>query len=324
MIRVTALSRLHFGLLSVPPAEPAPGRRFGSVGLMVSAPGVAVQVRPAAAWSAEGPLAKRTLEYALLFAEQFPGMVGPHRVRVERCAPEHTGLGTGTQLGLAVARALAVSSGLPDLDAVALARCVGRGMRSALGIHGFAQGGFLVEAGKRTPEAIGSLVARADFPPPWRVVLVLPPWGQGLHGVDEGRVFAQLQTEPPNPSRTDTLCRLVLLDMLPALAERDLETFGEAVYEFNRRVGEMFHRVQGGTYAHPHIGELVEFIRRQSVHGVGQSSWGPGVFAFMDDVGRANHLGQQVRDRFSLGLAEVFTTAACNRGAEVAKLLPGE
>src|SRR5262249_44771216 len=135
--------------------------------------------------------------------------------------------------------------------------------------------------------------------------------------VDEGQAFAQLQTEPPNPSQTDTLCRLVLLDMLPALAEHDLETLGEAAYEFNRRVGEMFHRVQGGTYAHPHIGELVEFIRRQGVHGVGQSSWGPGVFAFTDEAERADHLGQQVRDRFSLSPTEVLTTAACNRGAEV-------
>jgi beta-RFAP synthase len=323
MIRVTAPSRLHFGLLSLPSEEPSLARRFGSVGLMVSAPGVAVQVRPAAAWSAEGPLAERALDYARRFAEQFPEIVRPHQLRVEYSAPEHMGLGTGTQLGLAVARALAVSSGRVDLDGVALARCVGRGQRSALGIHGFAHGGFLVEAGKRTPEAIGSLVARADFPPSWCVVLVLPPWRKGLHGVDEGQAFAQLQTEAPNPSRTDALCRLVLLDMLPALAECDLETFGEAVYEFNRRVGEMFHRVQGGTYAHPHIGELVEFIRRQGVHGVGQSSWGPAVCAFMDDTGRANHLVQQVRDHFSLKTDEVFLTRACNRGGEVEKETAG-
>jgi beta-RFAP synthase len=317
MIRVTAPSRLHFGLLTLPTADTAPARRFGSVGLMVKAPGVALQVQPSAAWSAEGPLAQRALEFAHQFAAQFPEAVRPHQVRVESSSPEHMGLGTGTQLGLAVARALAVSCGLGDLDAIALARVVGRGLRSALGIHGFDRGGFLVEAGKRTPDAIGSLVARAAFPEAWHVVLVLPPWGQGLHGVDESQAFSRLQNEPANLKCIDTLCRLVLLDLLPALAERDLEVFGEAVYEFNRRVGEMFRRVQGGTYAHPNIKELVEFIRGQGVRGVGQSSWGPAVFAITNGAGRAGRLGQQIRDQFSLTAAEVFLTQGCNRGAEV-------
>ncbi|HZT83636.1 MAG TPA: hypothetical protein VFA26_25625, partial [Gemmataceae bacterium] len=192
MTRVVTGSRLHFGLFTLAPpgrwpdlpgAPAHPARRFGGVGLMVEAPGVRLAVEPAAAWSAEGPLAERALAFARRFAGSLPpGSVPPHHVHVERAAPEHAGLGTGTQLGLATARALAVSSGLPGMAAEELADRVGRGARSALGVHGFAQGGFLVEAGQGPAGGISPLVARAVFPEEWRVVVALPAGEPGLHG----------------------------------------------------------------------------------------------------------------------------------------------
>ena len=62
MTRVTAPSRLHFGLFHVPAAglthwpgpddEPGlPVRSFGGVGLMIDRPGVVVTVRPAVDFS---------------------------------------------------------------------------------------------------------------------------------------------------------------------------------------------------------------------------------------------------------------------------------
>jgi beta-RFAP synthase len=316
MIRVTTGSRLHLGLLHVPGVDAAPGRSFGGVGLMVEAPGVRVSARPAAAWSAEGTLADRALAFAHRFARTLaPETVRPQHLMVGPGATEHVGLGTGTQLGLAVARALAVAHGRGDWGAVELARRVGRGARSALGVHSFDQGGFLVEAGKTTAEVISPLVARAAFPELWRLVLVLPPWGQGLHGPAEVRAFHFLAAEHSPPGHTETLCRLVLLGMLPALVEQDLPAFGEALREFNRRVGEAFQPVQGGTYACPRTEELVAFLRREGAVGVGQSSWGPGVFAVAGEEAIAGHWARRVRDRFGLTPAEVFTTAARNRGA---------
>jgi beta-RFAP synthase len=327
MIRVRAASRLHFGLFAPPPGEtPAgfwanvhgqevvPARRFGGVGLMVQAPGLEVSAAPAEGWSAEGPMAERALAFAQQIARTLPE-ARPHRLVVARGAPEHMGLGTGTQLGLAVACALAASHRL-DLSAEELARRVGRGRRSALGVYGFARGGFLVEAGKRAAEAVAPLAARQDFPPEWRVVLVLPPWGQGLHGDAEGRALAGLHERSWPRAQTDALCRLVLLGMLPALAERDLRGFGEALYDFNRRVGEAFRAVQGGPYTHPRAAEVVEFVRQQGVPGVGQSSWGPALFAVAGDPERAAALRRRLCERFGLGGTEVLVTAACNRGTE--------
>ncbi len=137
MIRVRAPSRLHFGLLGLSSLEQwpnllgekvVPSRRFGGAGLMIQDPGIELTAQPADDWAAEGALAERALEYARHFARTFPpDIIRPHRLVIERAAPEHAGLGTGTQLGLAVARALGTACGLPDPDALELGRRAGRG-----------------------------------------------------------------------------------------------------------------------------------------------------------------------------------------------------
>ena len=334
MVGVHAPSRLHFGFLSLPgpcnspeywpdmEGQPVlPARRFGGVGLMIQEPAIRLHVEAASTWSAQGPQAER----ALIFAQQFlgtfpPEVVGaplrPHRIVIERCAPPHMGLGSGTQLGLAVEQALTLANHLGPLDVVDLARRVGRGRRSAVGIHGFAQGGFLVEGGKGPSDDVAPLVARMAFPESWRVVLILPSWAKGLHGLAESQVFRDLPG-PMDLSTTDALCRLVLLGMLPALVEQNLPAFGEAVYDFNRRVGEAFRRVQGGTYSHGQTADAVAFVRQQDVRGVGQSSWGPAVFAMVEDSERAEALRRRIRDRFALEQPEVLITTASNQGAKI-------
>src|SRR5690348_4365692 len=125
MIRVRTASRLHFGLLSFRADDSGTNRRFGGAGLMVEQPGVALHVQPAAAWSAEGPLACRALDFAHRIIATLPlEQRRPYHLHVEQAAPEHMGLGTGTQLGLAVARAITTAAGLPELAVEELARRV--------------------------------------------------------------------------------------------------------------------------------------------------------------------------------------------------------
>jgi beta-RFAP synthase len=197
---------------------------------------------------------------------------------------------------------------------------VGRGKRSALGIHGFAQGGFLVDAGKRHPDRVAPLVARVAFPETWRIVLVLPPDEYGLYGLEENQAFQRLNNSGTALALTESLCRLVLLNLLPALHEQDLETFGEALYDFNLRVGEVFAPVQGGPYASARLTEMVAYIRQQGIRGTGQSSWGPALFAVVADEDRAHDLVRRLHQRFALTAAHVTITVANNHGAEIVQL----
>jgi beta-ribofuranosylaminobenzene 5'-phosphate synthase len=340
VIIVQAFGRLHFGLLS--PEGEESGRVFGGVGLMISQPDLCLYVEPSEFWSAAGPLAERALTFARRFEEncrreENTAILSPHRLRIERALPAHSGLGSGTQLALSVAKALALSWQL-HCDLPTLAQRVGRGLRSALGIHGFEQGGFMVESGKRPltlpspPEggegrvrgSVSPLVARQPFPESWRLVLALPTGSSsiasgaaGLHGLSEVAAFAQLKSGPAARARTDALCRLVLLGMLPALGERDVEAFGAALYEFNVRVGEVFAPVQGGLYASSFVAEMVTFLRGLGIAGVAQSSWGPAVVAVVADDERAERVAASLRRRFALSESEVWVSAACNHEARV-------
>jgi beta-RFAP synthase len=296
MIRVTAPSRLHFGSFSLPCASPGrtfwpdregsptiPARHFGGVGLMINRPGVELTVELADELIIEGQSANRAYEFARRAAASLH-LSDRLKFRIVRCPPDHVGLGTGTQLALAVGYTLVVANGVVDWlssPVEQIAKTLGRGERSALGIHGFAAGGFLVEGGKTVETAIAPLVCRREFPADWLVLLVIPGGLRGTHGAGEGQAFASLAGAKPDLRRTEALTRLVLLGMLPALVTRDLDAFGEALYDFNRRVGEMYAPWQGGIYSHPRIAEIVGLLRKLGARGVGQSSWGPTVFAIV-------------------------------------------
>jgi beta-RFAP synthase len=291
---------------------------------MIEKPGVQLVVERAAAWSAAGPLAERALTYAQRFASslvdeketrflQETGFlrdkVSPCRIVVESSAPDHVGLGTGTQLGLAVGQALSTLWGSKNLGAVEIARRIGRGMRSSLGIHGFEQGGLLVDGGKGPHTQVAPLISRLEFPEDWSIVVIVPP-GQGLHGASEKGAFERLGRA--QSEQMDALCRLVLLGLLPALAERDLPTFSAALYDFNRRAGELFRPIQGGVYSQARTAEIVEYVRQKGIAGVGQSSWGPAVFAVTE-----RDRGEFLVKTLPFAAAGVWLTTASNCGAGI-------
>lgn len=319
--RIQTASRLHLGLLSLAAEQERwpdyqgtpvlPARRFGGVGLMLDAPGLILHAEPSSEWSAEGPLAARTLAFARRLTAAFPEDP-PRRLVLEHAPREHVGLGVGTQLGLAVTRLVLHSWGregsLEDW-----ARLSGRGQRSALGMHGFAHGGLLVEAGKSSHREGAPLVVRLEFPVEWPILLIVPTEQVGRHGPEEREAFTRVHT---TVRECEALCRIVLLGMLPALIERDWHTFGQAVFDYNARAGSMFASEQGGIYSSSAVAELVDVLRKQGCPGVGQSSWGPGVFAFPADEEQARRLARLV-ESLTAGKVQTWVTHAANQGAKI-------
>jgi beta-RFAP synthase len=288
---------------------------------MIDRPGVELSAAPSDEWRAEGPLADRSLRIATavaarLAAEGHPPV--PLRITIRCAPPEHVGLGTGTQLSLAVARCLAIAAGLEDSPVAQLATWAGRGLRSGIGLHGFHRGGLIVDGGHRLmgDATTPPLLCRHDFPADWSILVVIPPIESGLFGADESRAFAAL---PPFPETlVDRLCRLVLLGLLPAVVERDLTSFGAALDELQHRVGEAFAPAQGGAYAHPSLADVVAWLRRQGLQGVGQSSWGPTLYGFLlADEPRREAIAHNLREAFGLPPDTVFWTVADNTGARL-------
>jgi beta-RFAP synthase len=262
--------------------------QFGGVGVMVEPPNVEVTIQPADQFTARGDHAER----ARSFVERATGSW--QRGTLPRCEvnvaspPDHIGLGVGTQLGLAIAAALRRFLGLPAMTVEELSASVGRGQRSAVGTYGFELGGLIVDAGHDTKKSTDPPARRLELPPTWRFVLIRQTLERGLAGDRETEAFATLPAVPG--SVTDQLWRITNDEIVPAVAAVDCDRFGEAVYRFGRLAGECFAAVQGGAFVSRQVSDMVAAIRAFGITGVGQSSWGPTVFAIAEDDEVADRL----------------------------------
>jgi beta-RFAP synthase len=216
------------------------------MGAAVPEPSLLLEAAPAERLSACGPDRDRALAFAERFLARHRLATGA-RLTVHRSIPAHSGLGSGTQLGLAVARALAELHGL-SVEPAALARAVGRGRRSAIGTWTFALGGFIVEGGRRPgTHEVAPLLARYAIPESWRCIVAVPDGAPGLSGEAEAAAFDRLP--PPAEREVERVAHLVLMQLLPALVEAELGSFGAALTEVQRITGAWFASEQGGSFA---------------------------------------------------------------------------
>jgi beta-RFAP synthase len=311
-VRVTAHARLHLGFLDL---HGGLGRKFGSLGVSLEEPRTALTGRPAERLTVSGPSAERARQVASRLMDGM-GVSGGFDLSIEEAIPEHAGLGSGTQLALALGTAIAQCAGR-SVDPRRIALIARRGARSGIGIGAFTLGGVILDGGRAEDEdAPPPIVSRLEFPEAWRVLLIFDPRNGGLHGSAEYDAFRLL---PQFPERLAAdLCRLMLMQALPALAEADLPRFGEAVTELQRRVGDFFSPVQGGRFSSPHVAAALAWLEAAGIAGFGQSSWGPTGFAFAASPAEGEALMAEAERRWG-GSLRFKLVKGRNRGAEIEK-----
>ncbi|APT29395.1 beta-ribofuranosylaminobenzene 5'-phosphate synthase [Methylobacterium phyllosphaerae] len=282
-VRVEAPARLHFGFLDL---HGGLGRRFGSIGLAIDAPSLALSARRAARPSVEGPEADRVRGYVRAAAAHL-GRGEDVAVTVERVIPAHAGFGSGTQLALAVAAAMARLSGEPFAPD-AFAATLDRGNRSGVGLRAFTEGGLIVDGGRGADGGPPPVIARLPYPEAWRIVLILDPGMAGVHGTREVEAFRDLPRFPE--AQAAEICRIALMQVLPAVALAEPQGFGAGITRIQTLIGDHFAPHQGGRYASAAVAEALASIAAQGVPGYGQSSWGPTGFALMASEAEARAL----------------------------------
>ena len=279
---------------------------------MVSSPRVQLDVHQSDAFLATGVAADRVLKFASGWAKYYRFELPPVRIHVEQLPPQHCGLGVGTQLGLCTAAACQVATGIEGVAPADWAASVGRADRSAVGTYGFLQGGLIAERGKTSTERISPLDVRCKLPAAWRFLLIRRH-GQGLSGAKERRAFQQVPSVA-----TETRHRLVQLaheGLVPAAIQADWQLFSDSLFKFSRLAGSCFAEVQGGNYNGKKVTELVQFLREIGLPGVGQTSWGPTVFALAISQSHAEEKVKEIADRF--GDAETIISPPDNIGVQV-------
>ncbi|MET0639139.1 MAG: beta-ribofuranosylaminobenzene 5'-phosphate synthase family protein [Hyphomicrobium sp.] len=292
------------------------GRRFGSIGLAIDRPCTELAITKSNENSATGPESDRVLDLLRKFTDR--GTSGAYAVDVANAIPAHAGLGSGTQLALAVGAAIARLQGR-ELSAADLAALGERGARSGIGLEAFASGGFIIDGGKGSTDRPPPLTLRADFPDHWRVMLILDPSFAGVSGEAEKTAFAGLPDFPE--TQAAHICHLVLMKLVPGLKEEDIDAFGSAITEIQKIVGTHFASKQGGSpWTSEAVGRLASHMQKLGATGIGQSSWGPTGFAFVDSPKAAERLYQSLNEDAKRDGLEIVIAHGRNTGASIEAL----
>ncbi|MEJ2454792.1 MAG: GHMP kinase [Candidatus Thiodiazotropha sp.] len=310
-VEVEAPARLHLGFLDL---HGGLGRRFGSIGLTVTRLATHLRAVRAADVAVSGPGAERALRYARAYLEA-RGVEGGVDIRLLQTIPDHVGLGSGTQMALAVGTAIEQLYG-GDNDVASIAQLLDRGKRSGIGIGAFEQGGFILDCGRGKADGVPPVAVRLPFPEQWRALLLFDTRTQGLHGKKEVAAFSELPEFPADAAAH--LCRLVMMQVLPGVLECDLASFARAIGEIQQVVGDHFAPAQGGRFTSPVISAALKWAAKQGFAGIGQSSWGPTGFVLLEDAEQAKWLEAALRQHFGeFSAFRCQQVAARNQGAAV-------
>jgi beta-RFAP synthase len=302
---------LHLGFLDL---DGGLGRRFGGIGVAISDLETRLIIERAPTMQIAGPESERVERYLGMMRRDL-GLGGAHRVAVLDAVPAHAGLGSGTQLALAVAAGVRRLHGIP-LDVAGDAIRLDRGARSGVGVGLFDHGGLVLDGGRGPALRPAPVIARLPIPDRWCILLVLDPLRQGKHGAAESAAFEALPRF--SGELAAHLCRLVVMQALPSAAEHDLVGFGSAITEIQQRLGDYYAPAQGGSrFMSPDVGAVIDALAHAGATGVGQSSWGPTGFAFAPSRAEAERLAALARRHPNARALDIRICVGLNRGAEL-------
>ena len=245
---------------------------------------------------------------------------GGFKFTVTSAYPPHSGLGSGTQLSLAVAKLVSTING-HDITALDLAKIVGRGGTSGIGVESFENGGFIVDGGHKKIDKDGFLpssassatpppiLARYDFPEEWKIVLVIPNVERGVSGAKEIDAFKNYCPIPLG--EVEKLSHLMLMKLMPSVLESDLDSFGSALNSI-QDLG--FKRIEN-KLQNSLLSEIMDNLRVAGAAGVGMSSFGPTIFAVTDS--NEQDIVSAANDSLDDVGGEIISTSAQNNGAEL-------
>ncbi|MFO7796418.1 MAG: beta-ribofuranosylaminobenzene 5'-phosphate synthase [Promethearchaeati archaeon] len=222
--------------------------------------------------------------------------------------PSHVGLGSKTQLSLAIASAIAKLKDL-DISHKSLTNIVGRGGTSGIGWRGFKTGGFILDGGhdfglgkeKETflPSSASSsadpalTIFRYDIPEHWRFVLVIPNVSKGAYGDEEVSIF---QKHTPIPKEeVNEVSHQILMKIIPGILKNNLTVFGEGL----KRIQSIGFKKIEISLQDKIVKDLLNFMGEFGVKAYGMSSFGPSVVGITESDSEAEELFEALKTKLN-------------------------
>ena len=323
-ITIRTPSRLHLGLIDM---NGSIGRVDGGTGITLDNPGFEIEFSKSDAFSINAPDQEVTHKISTLISRLYGNETEQPSVEitVHTSIPFHAGLGSGTQLALALVSGISCLNG-ETFDTESLIRKTGRGGTSGIGVRAFADGGLIVDAGHRfgkgkvkcsfTPSAASQgvkpapIIGRYDFPKDWKIVLAIPDGLSGSQGESEKEIFKRCCPVPLD--EVQALSHLVMMKLIPSVIEHDLDEFGAAINGFSEYG---FKRCELDLQP-PVVRGIMEAMRESGAAGAGMSSFGPVVYGITDTNGRGiQSAAEEIMQVHNGG--KTLVTSGRNRGYEI-------
>ncbi|TFG08146.1 MAG: hypothetical protein EU539_03145 [Promethearchaeota archaeon] len=328
-VRITTPCRIHLSLID---ENGYTGRVDGGIGLMLDRPNVVFEASNSATqFKIEANKYYRESievinEKASRVFKEFNISNKNYHFYLKRYYPSHVGLGSKTQLSLAIAYAISKLRNL-DVSLTSLTKLVERGGTSGIGWRGFESGGFILDGGhdfgknkeKETflPSSASSeanpalTILRYPIPEHWRFVLAIPNVKKGAYGDEEVGIF---QDNAPIPKdEVNEVSHQILMKIIPGIIKNDLECFGEGL----KRIQMIGFKKIEISLQHEIVKNLLTFLDQYGIKAYGMSSFGPSVVGITESDEEAKKLFEAIHDHLRNVGGHIYVCKPNNTGAKI-------
>ncbi|HME54644.1 MAG TPA: beta-ribofuranosylaminobenzene 5'-phosphate synthase [Candidatus Lokiarchaeia archaeon] len=331
-LQILTPSRIHATLIDM---NGSLGRIDGSVGFTLANPGWKIifetindtQLKISLPRHFEGNYVEK-LVHDILQQYNMSAETASMKISVMETISRHIGLGSKTQLALALADGISrllKLEGTP-LSKEILASVVKRGGTSGIGVTSYFIGGFIIDGGHDYGEgkekysflpssasnaAPAPVLFRDELPDEWRIVIAIPHLVQGAHDAEEMNIFKECCPVPLND--VEKLSHIILMKLMPAVKRKNFDDICECI-KFFQTIGFKKNEIdlRGQSFR-----DMITAWQDAGAPCVGMTSFGPALYTIARDMDQANELKQSVDNIMSEEGSLAFITRMQNTGASI-------
>jgi beta-ribofuranosylaminobenzene 5'-phosphate synthase len=140
------------------------------------------------------------------------------------------------------------------------------------------------------------------------VILKVPPGASSSKEIDIFQKYCPIPIEDVRE-----LSHITIMQLLPGILERDLDSFGSAI----SRIHDIGFKKIEFDLLNRDVKELVSFQKKNGVKCVGISSFGPAVYSFFESKSDRKEMLKEIELKFGDKILKTYLTCADNKGAEI-------
>ncbi len=266
-VKIITNSRLHFGFLNLKSQETY---SFGGMGLSIDKYPTTITVTKARKFKSNlsEVLNKKIKKFFLINK-----LNSNIQIDCIQKPESHIGLGSGTQLTLAIEEALNKIYELKYTNCEIFKRAY----RSGIGYNSYNNGGFIVDSPKRDLNN-NKIIFKCNFPKHWKIILLFDRNMKGTYGKKEEKFFLSNNISSIRKKLSD----ITLNEIIPSVIYEDFDIFARSLTQFQKLNSSFYTSIQKSIHLSTDIADIIKKIRSNFNIASGQSSWGPTSYMFTD------------------------------------------